>query len=138
MRLNQVEMLVIGALILYMAFYTHPPPTFVTTLLGNPVGQAIAHIAVVLVGFYSNLLVAIVLAIAIAMSHQTPLEYMTNPPEKKQPSAKGVPAPNVTDILQKLMKGQRMPQAQGKDVTAKPKEAVPPKPAVGKEHFASF
>lgn len=84
------------------------------------------------------MLVALIFGIAVVSSYQPQLEYMTNPKEKKQPSAKGVPAPAVTDILQKLMKGQRMPQIQGKDVKSKPKEATAPKPAVGKEHFASF
>jgi hypothetical protein len=138
MKLTQLEIASAIALIGYVAFFTHPPPAFVTSVLGNPVGQAIALLAILYTAMRVSYVIALLLAIAYLASSNPVLEYLDAKEQKPQPVSKGVGAAPAMDILQKLMKGDRMPQKKGKDVTPPVKAVTPPKPAVGKEHFAAF
>ena len=140
MRLTQGEILAVVGVIGYVAFFTHPPPAFIVNIVGNPVGQALCLLAILYVSMRVSHVIALLLAIAFLISVNPVLEYLD---EKEQAPAqkksKGVPAPPVENILQKLMKGDRLPQKAGKDVKKAVSSPVPPKPsAAGKEHFAAF
>ena len=139
MKLTQGEILAVVGVVLYVAFFSHPPPTFIANLVNNPIGQALSLLAIVYVSMRISHVIALLLAIAFLISANPALEYLDEkeqtPAQKK---AKAVPAPPVTDILQKLMKGDRLPQKAGKDGGKPTTSHVPPKPATGKEHFASF
>lgn len=143
MRFTQFELVSTIAIIVYVAFFTHPPPDFIVQHLNNPVGQMIALIGILFVAMKVSYVVGILLAIAYLVSANPVLEYLDEKeqkPKKEQPKTSAVPAAPSTDVLKSLMKlGERMPQTAGKDVGPKVKSAVPPKPVhSSKEHFASF
>ncbi len=137
MRFTQGEILAIVGVILYVAFFTHPPPLFIVNIVNNPVGQAISLLVILYVSMRISHVVALLLAVAFLVSINPVLEYLDE--KEQKPAHKKTPAPPVEDILQKLMKGNRMPQKSGKDVEKKAPSPIPPKPSpIGKEHFAAF
>jgi hypothetical protein len=149
MRLTQIEMILVGLLIVYLAFFSNPPPSFIKSILDNPVGKVVALLGVVYVTVYQSLIVGVFMAVAFIMSVSKMTEYMENPKkeEKKQPSSNMASMTEAKDIIKSMMeKGDKLPSMQGKDVTTappakeKPKPAVPvpPKGKVGIEKFASF
>ena len=150
MRLTTVEIVVVGALIVYLAFFSNPPPAFIRTHLDNPVGKIVALLAVVYVTVYQSLIVGVFLAVAFIMSASKVTEYLDNPKkeeEAKQPSSNMDSMAEAKDIIKSMMKkGDKLPSTQGKSVTApppaqhKPKPATPtpPKGKSGIEKFASF
>jgi hypothetical protein len=144
-------MILVGLLIVYLAFFSNPPPSFVTSVLNNPVGKVVALLGVVYVTVYQSLIVGVFSALAFMMSVPSMTEYMENAPkkpeEKKQPSSTMNSMAEAKDIIKSMMKkGDKLPTAQGKSVTApppaqhKPKPATPtpPKGKAGIEKFASF
>lgn len=149
MRLTTVEIVVVGALIVYLAFFSNPPPAFIRTHLDNPVGKIVALLAVLYVTVYQSLIMGVFLAVAFIMSASKVTEYLDNPKkeEAKQPSSNMDSMAEAKDIIKSMMKkGDKLPSAQGKSVTApppaqhKPKPATPtpPKGKSGIEKFASF
>ena len=140
MRFTQGEILAIVGVILYVAFFTHPPPMFIVNIVNNPIGQAISLLAILYVSMRISHVVALLLAVAFLVSVNPVLEYLDEKEQKPaQKKAAAVPAPPVEDILAKLMKGNRMPQKSGKDVEKKTTSPILPKPSpIGKEHFAAF
>ena len=151
MRLTQIEMVLVTLLIIYLAFFCSPPPSFVTSVLNNPVGKVAALLGVVYVTVYQSLIVGVFGALAFMMSVPSVTEYMENAPKKpeepKQPSSTMNSMAEAKDIIKSMMKkGDKLPSAQGKSVTApppaqqKPKPATPtpPKGKAGIEKFASF
>lgn len=154
MKLQQKELILVGVIIVYIAFFTHPPPSHITNLLESPIGHIIALLGILYVTVYQSLIVGVFLGIAYLMTSPRVTEYMDEkeqtptkaPPA--QPKAAGVPPPTVTGVVGDSMKKKgdtRLPQAQGKSNTVKPTEVVPPKPASppptaksGVENFASF
>lgn len=150
MRLTQPEMILVGLLIVYLAFFSNPPPSFISTHINNPVGKVLALLGVVYVTVYQSLIVGVFLALAFMMSVPSMTEYMENAPkkeEKKQPTSNMASMTEAKDIIKSMMqKGDKLPSAQGKSVTApppaqnKPKPATPtpPKGKAGIEKFASF
>jgi large-conductance mechanosensitive channel len=149
MRLSQLEMVLVGLLIVYLAFFSNPAPSFISSILDNPVGKVVALLGVVYVTVYQSLIVGVFMAVAFIMSVSKMTEYMESPnkKEKKQPSSNMASMTEAKDIIKSMMqKGDKLPTMQGKDVTAappakeKPKPAVPvpPKGKVGIEKFASF
>jgi len=139
MRFTQGELLAVVGVIVYVAFFTHPPPAFVMNVVGNPVGQALCLLGILYVSMRISHVIALLLAIAFLVSVNPVLEYLDEKEQKPaQKKASAVAMPAGMDILQKLMKGDRLPQKAGKD-TGKPAPVhTVPKPAVGKEHFAAF
>ncbi len=155
MKLTRIEMGLVGLIIVYIAFFTHPAPSHLLNFLETPVGHGIALLGVLYVTAYQSFIVGIFLGIAYIMTAKNVTEYMDEKEqkpepkkeEKKQPTANGIPPPAVTGAIQSMMKkgDTRLPQAQGKSVTNKPSTTTPPKPASpppttksGVEHFASF
>jgi type IV secretory pathway VirB10-like protein len=150
MRLTTVEIVVVGVLIVYLAFFSNPPPAFVQSLLETPVGKIVALLAVLYVTVYQSLIMGVFLAVAFIMSASKTTEYLDNPKKKeeaKQPSSNMDSMAEAKDIIKSMMKkGDKLPSAQGKSVTApppahnKPKPATPtpPKGKSGIEKFASF
>lgn len=155
MRLTRNELIVIGVIIVYIAFFSHPPPSHITNLLESPVGHIVALLGILYVTVYQSLLVGVFLGIAYIMTSPRVTEYMDEkqqtpkgPETPSQPKSAGVPPPAVAGVLGSAMRKKgdtRLPQAQGKSNTMKPTEVVPPKPATpppttksGVENFASF
>ena len=155
MKLTESELVLVGLLIVYIAFLTHPPPPFLVQAFESPVGHAIALGGILYVTMYQSFIIGIFLAIAYVMTNSRVTEYMTSPtPDKKggkgkredfeQPTSSGVPPPAVTGALQSLLKkgDTRLPQeAQKKGKAAsKAPEVTPPKASSSKslEHFSSF
>jgi hypothetical protein len=128
------EHFMVLAIIAYIAFFTHPPPSFVTMVLSNPIGQMLALVGVVYV-FMKKPLVGLLLGIAYVLSSST-LEYMdeSKPAEKEKEQPKsGAPKVDMAQIgklAQMLGKGSKLPMEKGKDVTEKPAETQPVKPHV--------
>lgn len=159
MRLTQTELGVVILVIGYIAFFTHPPPSHLSDFLSTPVGKIIGLVGVLYVTVYQSLIVGVFLAIAYIMTAGVVTEYLDpkeqTPSEKKepeQPKSKGVPPPEVKNMVSSLLKAQtgpafkgdnRLPTSSQKKGTASappPKTATPPKPSAPEtvEHFASF
>ena len=159
MRLTQAELGVVVLLIGYIAFFTHPAPSHLVDFLSTPVGKIIGLVGVLYVTAYKSLIVGVFLAIAYIMTAGVMTEYLDpkeqTPAEKKepeQPTAKGIPPPEVKNALSSLIKAQtgpafkgdnRLPtssQKKGVAAAPPPKTATPPKPTppAAVEHFASF
>ena len=149
MKLTKIEMILVGLLIVYLAFFSNPPPSFISTHLENPVGKVLALLGVLYVTVYQSLIVGVFLAVAFMMSVPKITEYMENPKkeEPKQPSSTMGSMAEAKDIIKSMMKkGDKLPTAQGKSVTAPPPAQLKPKPATptppkgkaGIEKFASF
>lgn len=140
MRVSQTELILVGLIIVYAAFFTHPAPRHLQDFLSSPVGKALGLLGVLYVAVYQSLIVGVFLAIALVLTMGRVTEYLDEkeqkPEEKKdQPTASTPkPAPRVLGDI-------RLPQKAGKDTAGKPSEAIKPKPATDSkmtEHFASF
>jgi hypothetical protein len=139
------EHLMLLAIICYIAFFSHPPPSFVTMVLDNPIGQLLVLVGVVYV-YMKKPVVGLFLGIAYLVSSYPTLEYMDeSKPEKEketpQPKS-GAPKVDMAQIgklAQMLGKGSKLPMEKGKDVTQKPPETnqVKPDPKVT-EKFTPF
>jgi hypothetical protein len=147
MRLSDAELGSLGLLIVYIAFFTHPPPAHLKDFLSSPVGHALALMGVLYTSVYVSLIVGVFLGIAYVMTAQSVTEYMdpteqSAPKKEAAPQSSGVPPPAVTGALKALLqKGDtRLPQSAGKSETTKPPSVAPPKatPPAKIEHFASF
>jgi hypothetical protein len=151
MKLSQVELILVVLVIVYVAFFTHPVPQFITALFKSPVGHALALGAILYVTVYESLVVAIFLAIAYIMTNTQVTEYMEAKPAAKpeakpepaQPSSSGVPMPEMKSMIEKMIKGDtRLPQVSQKKGAEVKKvgETAPPKGSHPKslETFASF
>uniref|UniRef100_A0A6C0JKY7 Uncharacterized protein n=1 Tax=viral metagenome TaxID=1070528 RepID=A0A6C0JKY7_9ZZZZ len=133
------EYLVVGALIVYIAFFTHPPPRFVTAVLESPVGQVLVLLGVVGV-FIKSQPIGLLCGVAYLVSSYPVLEHLDateQGPKKEQPKS-GAPKPSMADIGklagmlsgkgQMTGKGQKLPQEAGKDVTTPPASTNAVKP----------
>jgi len=145
MKIAQTELLIVGCIIVYVAFFAHPPPAFVKLLLSSPVGHALLLGGILYVVLYQSVIVAIFLGIAYVVSTTGVVEYLDEKEQtekKEPPKANGIPSPAITGMLNKLMKkgDTRLPQTQGKSVTTKPSAVVPPKPKPSPkiENFMNF
>ena len=141
MKLSQVELVSVGLIILYVAFFSHPPPSHVKDFLSSPVGHAVFLAAILYVTVYKSLIVGVFLGIAYVMTAASTTEYLNPkeqkptmaPPAKVPPKSAGVPAPtsSIKDILGKLQKGDSLAHTAvaGKSGTAPPPATAIPKPA---------
>jgi len=140
MRVSQTELILVGLLIAYSAFFTHPAPRHLTDFFSSPVGKALGLLVILYVTLYQSLIVGIFVAIAYMLTAGGITEYLDPkeqaPKEPEQPKASGVPKPAVSRALGDM----RLPQKAGKDVKTKPSDVLKPKPMSDKitEHFASF
>lgn len=145
MKLSTTELQVVGAIILYIAFFTHPPPRHLQDFLSSPVGHGIALVGILYVVVYQSAVVGIFLALAYVMTATSVTEYLDpkeqTPKTEEQPKSSGVPPPAIKGVLaDALKKGGRMEQKAGKSETTKPVSKTPPAPksSTTVEHFASF
>jgi len=120
------DYLVIAGIIVYIAFFTHPPPKFVALVLASPVGQVLVLLGVVMV-FMKNQPIGLLFGVAYLVSSYPVLEYLDaaeqGPPKKEQPKS-GAPKPDMAQIgkLAAMLsgKGGKLPQEKGKDETKPP------------------
>ena len=146
MKLSNAEMITLGVLVAYVAFFTHPVPGFVSAVLAHPLGHALALLGVLGVSMKVSLLAGMFAGIAYIMSTSTTVEFLDpkeqTPKDTKQPVSAGVSAAAATGILKELLgKGGKIPSIAGKSVTAPPVPTITPKPAgattkAGTEHFS--
>jgi hypothetical protein len=136
MKLSQTELVVVGLLILYIAFFSHPPPAHIKDFLSSPVGHAVFLLSIVYVTVYKSQLIGLFLGIAYVMTAASTTEYLKEdeqkPKEKDQPKSAGVPDPSASlkNILGGLKKGDTVAHhaTAGKSVTAPPPPTANPKP----------
>jgi len=143
MKLSQIELGSIAGLVLYVAFFTHPPPSFVRSVLSHPVGQVLALLGILYVTSQKSVAIGLFLAIAYVTSSFNVLEYLDEkeqkPTEKEQPKS-GAPKPDLKSIgkLADMMKGMNMPPNKGGKLTAEAGKSVttppPPGPTPPKPH----
>lgn len=146
--MSQEELLLVGLVIVYIAFFSHPPPSHLKDFLSSSVGKTIAMLGVLYVTVYNSLIVGVFLAIAFVLTVTSVTEYLDEKDQtpvaeqKKQPTSSGIPPPALTGALAALLKkgDVRLPQKQGKSETTKPAITAPvkPTPPAKIEHFASF
>jgi hypothetical protein len=148
MNLTQLELVLVGLVIVYVAFFTNPVPLFLQSLFESPVGHALALGGILYVLVYRSLVVGVFLAIAYVMTTKHVTEYMTDekkPEAPKQPTSEGVAKPALHGILGASMPGEKMrlpslAQKRGTPPPSKLPEVAPPKPVhtQAQETFASF
>jgi hypothetical protein len=140
MKLSQTELVVVGLLIVYIAFFSHPPPAHIKDFLSSPVGHAMFLLSIVYVTVYKSQLIGVFLGIAYVMTAANTTEYLKEdeqkPKKKEQPKSAGVPDPSASlkDILGGLKKGDTVAHhaKAGKSDTAPPPATTNPKPAAPK------
>lgn len=144
MKLTQFELASVGLLVVYIAFFSHPPPSHISNFLESPISHAVVLLGILYLAMKVSYVVALFAGIAYMLTIRPAFEYL-DPKEQKpkeQPKASGIPSPAITGMLASMLSKQkgdtRLPQTAGKDSTAKPKEAVPPKPKDNAEHFTAF
>ena len=140
MKLSQTELVVVGLLIVYIAFFTHPPPSHIKDFLGSPVGHAIVLGVLVWVTAYKSLIIGVFMGLAYLMTAKSVTEYLDaseqtpdpKKPAKPQPKSAAVPEPVVADLIKDIMKKGDKPAHHakaGKSVTAPPPATQEPKPS---------
>jgi hypothetical protein len=68
MNLKESELVLVGLLIVYVAFFTNPVPQFLESLFASPVGHAFALAGILYVISCQSLIVGVFLAIAYVMT----------------------------------------------------------------------
>lgn len=144
MKLNQ-EHFLLAFFILYITFFTHPPPSFIIQFLNNPIGQIILLSSIVYT-YYKSPLVGLLFGISYLVSSLSLYEFLDEKeqsPQPKQPKsgAPKIDAESIGKLSKMLGKGGKLPTAKGKDVTEKPKETQSVKPHKNtklEEHFSPF
>ena len=131
---------IVGALAVYVVFFTRPAPVAVVSLLSNPLAQLAVLGAIVYVGATVSLLIALVAAVAVVLSIPA-REYAGKSDDKTmskpKPDAEKVldlppssgKAKKVADVKKPLDSGAAEPEPAG-DKVAPTKE-----PAHGSEKF---
>jgi hypothetical protein len=125
------EYFVIFGLIVYIAFFTHPPPKFVSLVLASPVGQVLVLLGVVGV-FMKSQPIGLLCGVAYLVSSYPVLEYLDaseQAPEKKEQPKSGAPKPEQLGKLAGMLgKGGKLTQEKGKDQTKPPTPTTAVKP----------
>jgi hypothetical protein len=152
MKLSTTELVVVGLVIVYVAFFTHPPPSHIKDFLRSPVGHALALAVVLYVTACHSLIVGIFLGIAYLMTAKSVTEYLDpteqkpdvkKPDSKPKPKSNAIPEPVVANLIKDIMKKGDKPAHHakaGKSETKPPPATELPKPANPKalEKFASY
>lgn len=108
MRVSSLELGLVGLIIGYIAFFTHPVPHSLKGFLSSPVGIVIALVGVFAVTVYKSLIVGVFLAIAFIMSVSGVTEYLDpkeQTAEASQPKSQGVSPPMNIDAMKSLLAG---------------------------------
>lgn len=131
-------MIFLGGSIVYVAFFTHPPPGFVQYVLSTPWGHAASLLAILAIALQVSHLAALFVGIAYILSSNPTLEYFEDKKKetKEEPQPKsGAPEPDLKGLAGKIM------AMQGKDIVKPPMPSSVPKPASPEkkeEHFSTF
>lgn len=143
MKLSQLEYVVLGLVIVYVSFFTHPPPLFIQNVLASPWGHTLALLGVLLVSLKISNLAGMFTGIAYLLSTNTTLEYFEDPKKHKKDHKESKDeqpksgAPEVKTEL-KGMAGKILSQM-GKDVKSPPPQTSHPKPSTQtKEEFTPY
>jgi hypothetical protein len=136
MKLSQTELVVVGLLIAYIAFFSHPPPAHIRDFLSSPVGHAVLLLGIVYLTVYKSLIIGIFAGIAYVMTAASTTEYLDEKEQKPAAAASlasDLSTSSLKDMLGKLEKGDSVAHkaTAGKTVTAPPPPTTTPKPASG-------
>ena len=133
MKLSQTELVVVGLLIAYIAFFSHPPPSHIKDFLSSPVGHAVFLLGIVYITVYKSLIIGIFAGIAYVMTAANTTEYLDAKEQKPKAEKPAVSTSSLKDILGKLEKGDTVAHGAvaGKSVTAPPPATAAPKAAHG-------
>ena len=130
MRVSSNEWIVLGAIIVYIAFFTHPPPSHIQDFLNTPIGHIIALLGIAYVLVYQSFISGIFLVVAYVMTVNSVTEYMDEKEQKPkaeepaQPKSNGVPPPAITGMLQSKLSARPSPTGPKSGVV--PQETKPP------------
>lgn len=130
---KRTELIVAGAIGLYIVFFTRPALPMVAQLLSSTVGQIAALAAVIYVGATQSLIVAVVLALALVLSSPS-REHLANAPGS---------ASQMNTVTQAREESAAKSEGAAAAKPAKPAPAAePPKPATStkdksKEKFSA-
>lgn len=160
MRVSSNEWIVLGAIIVYIAFFTHPPPSHIQDFLNTPIGHIVALLGIAYVLIYKSFISGLFLAVAYVMTVNSVTEYMDEKEQKPkaeeppQPKSNGVPPPAITGMLQSKLSARPSPTGpksgvipqEPKAPVSKTPTPAPPKTDITKqksgkptvENFASF
>jgi uncharacterized membrane protein (DUF485 family) len=161
MRVSTNEWIVLAAIIGYIAFFTHPPPSHIQDFLNTPIGHVIALLSIAYVLIYQSFISGLFLTVAYVMTVNSVTEYMDEKQQKPegpetpaQPKSSGVPPPAITGMLQSKLSSRPSPTGPKSGVAPQGEKAKPtvkaPAPAPPKtdttmkskknavENFASF
>jgi hypothetical protein len=138
MKLSQTELVLVGLIIVYVAFFSHPPPSHIKDFLSSPVGHVVVLLGVLYVTVYRSLVVGLFLGIAYLMTAAPTTEYLdpeAAPPVKPTPAKPHIgppPAPTGLADMMKEMKGkmEKGDTVAHKAVAGKSVTAPPPPPRV--------
>lgn len=136
MKLSQTELVLVGLIIVYVAFFSHPPPSHIKDFLSSPVGHALTLLGILYVVVYRSLVVGLFLGIAYLMTAAPTTEYLdpeAKPPAKTDDKMAGAPpglAEMMKELTGKMEKGDTVAHnaVAGKSVTQPP----PPPPVAPK------
>jgi hypothetical protein len=136
MKLSQTELVVVGLLIAYIAFFSHPPPAHIRDFLSSPVGHAVFLLGIVYLTVYKSLIIGIFAGIAYVMTAATTTEYLDAKEQKPKvatPPATAASTASLKDILGKLEKGDTLAHTAvaGKSATTPPPPTAAPVAAHG-------
>jgi hypothetical protein len=131
MKISRTELVLVGLLIAYIAFFTHPPPSHIKDFLSSPVGHAVFLLGIVYVTVRQSLVVGVFLGIAYLVTSSGVTEYL----DAKEQSPKK--ALNIGEVLKSLSKeGEPKKKLEKGDTVAhtavagKSKTAPPPQTSV--------
>jgi hypothetical protein len=139
MKLTQVDYVVLGSVILYVAFFTHPPPAIVKSILSTPWGHIAFLVGIVVVSMKVSTLAGMFVGIAYLLSSNPTLEYFEEK-KKEEKEEKEQPSSGAPDAKTEL-KGAagKILSQMGKDVKSPPPSTTKPKPAEPtKEEFTPY
>jgi len=135
MRLSRNKLIAIGTIILYIAFFTNPPPSHVQNLLESSFGHIAILLGIFYVAAYQSLLVSVFLGIAYIMTARNVTEYLDEkeqaPPKEETITAEGVPDPAMPDALQNLL-NKKEPLSMPMPIKTESKNKVNPRLEEGK------
>ena len=116
MRVSTNEWVVLLAIIVYIAFFTHPPPSHIQDFLNTPIGHIVALLGIAYVLIYKSFISGLFLAVAYVMTVNSVTEYMDEKQQKpagpetpSQPKSNGVPPPAITGMLQSKLSARPSP-----------------------------
>jgi hypothetical protein len=131
---KNVQYGIVGALAVYVVFFTRPAPDAVVSLLSNPLAQLAVLGAIVYVGATVSLLVALVAAVAVVLSIPS-REYMDNKDKKdtKEAVKSALDLPVVSGALKKVDKTVEKKRSEGEPTPAA--DVIEKTEAKGSEKF---